>query len=149
MTDKNEIRKSIQEKLEEIQLEKKKDTMSKNLSGGQKRKLSLAIALIGGSKIVMLDEPTAGMDLTARRNTWDMLKNNKDGRIIILTTHYMEEADILADRIAIMAKGKFRCLGSPMFLKNRYGVGYTLTITKKVNTASKDQSERITNLIMG
>ena len=95
----------------------------------------------------MLDEPTAGMDLTARRNTWDMLKNNKDGRIIILTTHYMEEADILADRIAIMAKGRFRCLGSSMFLKNRYGVGYTLTITKKVNTGSAENSNRVTQLV--
>ena len=147
MTNKEEIKTSIHDKLEELQLLAKKDSLSKNLSGGQKRKLSLAIALIGGSKIIMLDEPTAGMDLTARRNTWDMLKNNKDGRIIILTTHYMEEADILADRIAIMSKGRFRCLGSSMFLKNRYGVGYTLTITKKVNTASADNSNKVTALV--
>jgi len=95
-----------------------------------KRKLSLAIALIGDSKVVMLDEPTSGMDLTARRKMWDMLKNNKRGRIIILTTHYMEEADILADRIAIMSAGKLQCLGSSLFLKNKYGVGYSLTISK-------------------
>jgi ATP-binding cassette subfamily A (ABC1) protein 3 len=107
----------------------------------------LAIALIGGSKIVMLDEPTSGMDLTARRGTWDMLKNNKEGRIIILTTHYMEEADILADRIGIMNKGKLRCLGSPLFLKNRYGVGYTLTITKKLDVASTEHSGRVGALI--
>ena len=147
MTNKAEIKSQIHDKLEETQLLAKKDSLAKNLSGGQKRKLSLAIALIGNSKIIMLDEPTAGMDLTARRNTWDMLKNNKDGRIIILTTHYMEEADILADRIAIMAKGRFRCLGSSMFLKNRYGVGYTLTITKKVNTASAENSNRVTELV--
>ena len=70
-----------------------------------KRKLSLAIAFIGGSKIVILDEPSSGMDTSARRRMWEMLKKNKNGKIVILTTHYMDEADILGDRIAIMAEG--------------------------------------------
>jgi ATP-binding cassette, subfamily A (ABC1), member 3 len=61
--------------------------------------------MIGNSKIVLLDEPSSGMDTTARRILWEMLKKNKDGKIIILTTHYMDEADILGDRIAIMAEG--------------------------------------------
>ena len=61
--------------------------------------------MCGGSKLVLLDEPTAGMDLSARRALWDMLKNYRSDRIIILTTHYMDEADVLGDRIAIMAKG--------------------------------------------
>lgn len=61
--------------------------------------------MIGNSKIVMLDEPSSGMDTTSRRKLWDMLKKNKSGKIIILTTHYMDEADILGDRIAIMAEG--------------------------------------------
>jgi len=82
-----------------------KDTMAMNLSGGNRRKLSVAIALIGGSKLVLLDEPTAGMDLSARRKLWNMLKNYKHNRIIILTTHYMDEADILGDRIGIMTGG--------------------------------------------
>jgi ABC-type multidrug transport system ATPase subunit len=69
------------------------------------------------------------MDTSARRKTWEMLKNNKRGRIIILTTHHMEEADILADRIAIMSEGRLKCLGSPLFLKNRYGSGYMLHIS--------------------
>ena len=102
-----------------------------NLSGGQKRKLSVAIALIGNSKIVMLDEPTSGMDTSARRKLWDMLKKYKQDRIIILTTHYMDEADILGDRIAIMAEGKVVCTGSSLFLKNRFGVGYNLVVAKK------------------
>lgn len=75
------------------------------MSGGSRRKLSVAIALIGGSKLVLLDEPTAGLDLTARRKLWNMLKNYKNNRIIILTTHYMDEADILGDRIGIMTGG--------------------------------------------
>lgn len=78
----------------------------------------------------MLDEPTAGMDLQARRSLWDMLKNYRSNRIIVLTTHYMDEADVLGDRIAIMAKGGIQCLGSSLFLKNRYGAGYKLTMVK-------------------
>jgi ATP-binding cassette subfamily A (ABC1) protein 3 len=115
------------------------DTMAQNLSGGNRRKLSVAIALIGGSKFVLLDEPTAGMDLSARRKLWNMLKNYKHNRIIILTTHYMDEADILGDRVAIMTAGQLICLGSPLFLKNRFGVGYNLTMVKK----SKDINTKV------
>ena len=104
--------------------------MAKSLSGGQKRKLSVAIALMGDSELVLLDEPTSGMDLTARRELWNMLKDEKQNRVIILTTHFMDEADILGDRIAIMADGRLVCLGSPLFLKNKFGVGYRLTISK-------------------
>lgn len=102
------------------------------MSGGQKRKLSVAISMIGNSKIIMLDEPTSGMDTTARRRLWDMLKKNKSDKIIILTTHYMDEADILGDRIAIMTEGEVECTGSSLFLKQRYGVGYQLIIEKAV-----------------
>lgn len=62
--------------------------------------------MIGDSKVVMLDEPSSGMDTATRRKLWEMLKKNKNGKIIILTTHYMDEADVLADRIAIMSEGK-------------------------------------------
>ena len=79
----------------------------------------------------MLDEPTSGMDIQARRLLWDMLKRYKDGRIIILSTHYMDEADKLGDRIGIMSHGKLVCLGTSLFLKNRYGIGYTLTLEKQ------------------
>ena len=104
--------------------------MAGQLSGGNKRKLTLAIALCGGSKFVLLDEPTSGLDLSARRQLWNMLKEYKKDRIILLTTHYMDEADILGDRIGIMKAGKLSCLGSSMFLKQRFGVGYVLKITK-------------------
>ncbi|CAG9334834.1 unnamed protein product [Blepharisma stoltei] len=147
MQDKEEIYKQIKEKLSEVDLTAKKDRQSKFLSGGMKRKLSLAMALIADSPIVLLDEPTSGMDLTARRQMWDMLKNNKNNRIIILTTHYMEEADVLADRIAIMSHGKLRCLGSSLFLKKRYGVGYYLTIVKEVGVASKSHTQSVTDFI--
>jgi ATP-binding cassette subfamily A (ABC1) protein 3 len=104
---------------------------AKTLSGGNKRKLSVSIALCGGSRLVLLDEPTSGMDLGARRNLWDMLKSYKKDRIIILTTHYMDEADVLGDRIGIMCKGTLQCIGSSLFLKNRFGIGYKVTFVKK------------------
>ena len=107
-----------------------RNTKAKNLSGGSKRKLSVAIALCGDSKFVMLDEPTSGMDLQARRSLWNMLRAYRNNRIIVLTTHYMDEADVLGDRIGIMAHGKLVCVGASLFLKKRYGVGYNLTMEK-------------------
>lgn len=87
--------------------------------------------MIGDSKIIMLDEPTSGMDTTTRRRFWEMVKLYKQNRIIILTTHYMDEADILGDKICIMAEGTVQCCGSSLFLKNRFGVGYNLVMAKK------------------
>lgn len=131
--------KEINQLLADVDLWDFRDTLACNLSGGNKRKLSVAIALIGNSKLVVLDEPTAGMDLSARRKLWNMLKKYKQGRIIILTTHYMDEADILGDRIGIMNEGELVCLGSPLFLKNRFGTGYTLTVVKS-GGVSRDSS---------
>ena len=91
--------------LRDIDLYDQRDQQAHTLSGGQKRKLSVAISMIGNSKIVILDEPTSGMDTTSRRRLWDMLKKNKRDKIIIMTTHYMDEADILGDRICIMSEG--------------------------------------------
>lgn len=120
----------IEKLLKDVGLWDMRNTVARNLSGGSKRKLSVAIALCGDSKFVMLDEPTAGMDLQARRSLWNMLRAYRTGRIIILTTHYMDEADVLGDRIGIMAQGKLVCLGASLFLKKRYGVGYNLTLEK-------------------
>lgn len=86
-----------------------------------KRKVNLGIALIGNSEVVMLDEPTSGMDPEARRGIWDLLQDIKKDRTILLTTHFMEEADVLGDRIAIMSSGKVECCGTPMFLKKQFG----------------------------
>mmetsp|Transcript_12836 Transcript_12836/g.16455 ORF Transcript_12836/g.16455 Transcript_12836/m.16455 type:complete len:510 (+) Transcript_12836:1052-2581(+) len=117
--------------IQDVGLEIDQDKVSSTLSGGNKRKTSVCVALCGGSKLVMLDEPTSGMDLGARRNLWDMLKSYKKDRIIILTTHYMDEADVLGDRIGIMVQGQLQCIGSSLFLKNRFGVGYKITFVKK------------------
>ena len=95
----------IQKLMVDVGVDDKKDAMSMTLSGGNKRKLSVAIALVGGSKFLIFDEPTAGMDLNARRHLWNMFKKYKEGRIILMSTHYMDEADILGDRIGIMCAG--------------------------------------------
>jgi ABC-type multidrug transport system ATPase subunit len=107
----------IEKLIVEVGLEDRRNTFASNLSGGNMRKLSAALALCGGSKLIIFDEPSSGLDLTSRRRIWSMLKQYKKDRIILLTTHCMDEADILSDRIAIMTKGKISCLGSPLFLK--------------------------------
>ncbi|TMW69302.1 hypothetical protein Poli38472_001458 [Pythium oligandrum] len=119
--------------IEEVGLTGSRRVLSKNLSGGQKRKLSVAIALLGESKLVFFDEPTSGMDPYSRRFTWNMLRKQRDGRVIVLTTHFMDEADVLGDRIAILADGRLKCVGSSLFLKNRFGAGYNLTMIKAAN----------------
>ncbi|XP_038108176.1 ATP-binding cassette sub-family A member 3 [Culex quinquefasciatus] len=113
-----------------LELEDKIHKESRTLSGGMKRKLSVGIALCGGSKVVLCDEPTSGMDPSARRALWDLLIREKKGRTILLSTHFMDEADILGDRIAIMADGELKAAGSSFFLKKRFGVGYRLICVK-------------------
>uniref|UniRef100_A0A8C2YFC7 ATP binding cassette subfamily A member 3 n=1 Tax=Coturnix japonica TaxID=93934 RepID=A0A8C2YFC7_COTJA len=114
-----------------LNLEDKRRSLTKALSGGMKRKLSIGIALIGDSKVVMLDEPTSGMDPASRRATWDLLQQQRSNRTILLTTHFMDEADLLGDRIAIMAKGELQCCGSSLFLKRKYGAGYHMVMVKE------------------
>uniref|UniRef100_A0A672YZW3 ATPase AAA-type core domain-containing protein n=1 Tax=Sphaeramia orbicularis TaxID=375764 RepID=A0A672YZW3_9TELE len=86
-----------------------------HVTGGMQRKLSVAMAFVGGSKVVILDEPTSGVDPYSRRSIWDLLLKY---RTVILSTHHMDEADLLSDRIAIISKGQLHCCGSPLFLKN-------------------------------
>uniref|UniRef100_A0A8D0NH23 ABC transporter domain-containing protein n=1 Tax=Sus scrofa TaxID=9823 RepID=A0A8D0NH23_PIG len=121
----------INNMLSTFNLLEKHNAFSVSLSGGMKRKLSIIIALIGGSKVVILDEPTSGMDPASRRATWNLLQHYKQDRTILLTTHDVDEADLLGDRIAIMVNGSLRCCGSSIFLKKIYGVGYHIDIVKE------------------
>jgi len=145
--DETQIKKEIDYMLEALGIEDKRNTISHKLSGGMKRKLSVGIALSGGSKIVMLDEPSTGMDVSGKRELWDMLLKMKDGRTIIITTHSMDEADLLGDRIAIMAAGDLVCSGSSMFLKRRYGVGYHLTLVKTTADMLESEIENLTTFL--
>ncbi|GAQ79509.1 ABC transporter A family [Klebsormidium nitens] len=131
--------------IQSVGLADKRHARAASLSGGMKRKLSVAIALLGGSRVVILDEPSAGMDPYSQRAIWRLLKRSKAGRCILLTTHSMEEADALGDRIAIMSHGMLRAAASSLYLKNRFGVGYTLTLIKKADcdsTAIEDTIRR-------
>lgn len=85
----------------------------------------------------MLDEPTSGMDPASRRTLWDFLENEKKGRTLLLTTHFMDEADLLGDRIAIMAGGKLQCYGSPFFLKKKYGTAINFFTRPRASLALK------------
>ncbi|XP_058795656.1 cholesterol transporter ABCA5-like isoform X2 [Phymastichus coffea] len=124
----------VKKTLKDIDLMDKADTFAKYLSGGQKRKLSVGIAIIGDPKIIILDEPTAGVDPYSRRQLWSFLQSRRHGKVILLTTHFMDEADILADRKAVISKGKLRCCGSSLFLKNKFGIGYHLTMVLEGNS---------------
>ena len=115
--------------LEEVRLTDAADVLTVTFSGGMRRRLSVAVALIGSPDVVYLDEPTTGMDPINRRHVWDLIEKTKQDRTIILTTHSMEEADILGDRIGIMAKGRLRCLGSSVRLKSRFGKGYRVSVS--------------------
>ncbi|CAJ0943234.1 unnamed protein product, partial [Mesorhabditis belari] len=112
------------------------------LSGGMQRKLCLAMALIGGSRVVLLDEPTAGIDVGARMDVQRMLSAQKKDRTILLTTHYMDEAETLGDRIAIMVKGRCVTSGSPRFLKERFDTGYILTCVLNDDVANDPEATK-------
>ncbi|GLU12335.1 hypothetical protein SLE2022_290220 [Rubroshorea leprosula] len=119
----------VQKSLEEVKLTEAAKVRAGSYSGGMKRRLSVAAALIGDPKLVILDEPTTGMDPITRRHVWDIIESAKKGRAIVLTTHSMEEADILSDRIGIMAKGQLRCIGTSIRLKSRFGTGFIANIS--------------------
>ncbi|KAH1254766.1 ABC transporter A family member 2 [Glycine max] len=123
------IKSITQTSLAEVRLTDASKVRAGSYSGGMKRRLSFAIALIGDPKLVILDEPTTGMDPIIRRHVWDIIENAKRGRAIVLTTHSMEEADILSDRIGIMAKGSLRCIGTSIRLKSRFGAGFIANIS--------------------
>jgi len=100
--------------LEDVQLGEKAGAYAESLSGGQRQRLSIATALVHSPKVFFLDEPTTGLDPQARRNLWDLIKEvNARGVTVILTTHYLDEAELLCDRVAIMDRGKIIAMDTP------------------------------------
>ncbi len=111
------------EMLETVGLAEKSRTRENKLSGGQAQRLSIACALVHDPELVFLDEPTTGLDPQARRNLWDLLRTiNAEGRTVVLTTHYMDEAEVLCDRVAIMDEGRVLRVGAPAQLIEELGV---------------------------
>jgi len=104
----------IDEVIELVGLTEKRDARVKTLSGGQKRRLDLGVALVGDPDLVFLDEPTTGFDPAARRAAWEMIRSLRSlGKTVLLTTHYLDEAEQLADRVAVMREGRIVTLGTP------------------------------------
>lgn len=118
---KGEARARTAELLHQLRLADRADEKAKSLSGGLQRRLSLGMALITRPRIVFLDEPTLGLDVRARRDLWHVLEAIKGSTTIVLTTHYLEEAEALADRIGIMHSGRLRALGTAEELKRLTG----------------------------
>ncbi|MCQ2387178.1 MAG: ABC transporter ATP-binding protein [Clostridia bacterium] len=114
---------SVEKIISEFNLTSKTDALVKTLSGGQKRRIALAMALIVNPKILILDEPTLGLDVKARKDLWKVISSYKGKATIILTTHYLEEAESLADRIAIMKKGKLQAVGNVKEIIEKSGKG--------------------------
>jgi ABC-type multidrug transport system ATPase subunit len=137
----------VRKRLQQVDLEEAAFVPAGTLSGGMQRRVSIAIAFVGDPKVVFLDEPTTGTDITVRRQIWDLIIEAKEGKTILLTTHSMEEADALADTIAIMGKGRIRCLGSSVRLKNKFGAGYKVTLIDETHHAAASIKDLVRNLI--
>ncbi|XP_063256168.1 glucosylceramide transporter ABCA12 [Prinia subflava] len=144
---KQELYQEVKRTLKETGLYSHRHKLAGTLSGGMKRKLSIAIALLGGSRVVILDEPTTGVDPCSRRSIWEIISKNKKGRTIILSTHHLDEAEVLSDRIAFLEHGGLKCCGSPFYLKETFGDGYHLTLTKKKNMIEECDTAAVTSLI--
>jgi ABC-2 type transport system ATP-binding protein len=119
--------------LEEVQLTDKAQNQAKELSGGQKQRLSIAIGLVNDPRVLFLDEPTTGLDPQARRNLWDLIEQiKKSGKTVIITTHYMDEAEVLCDRIAIMDHGEIKTLETPKkLIENLLATGFTKPVIQQ------------------
>lgn len=133
----------VEAKIKEMDLEKFADVPAGTYSGGNKRKLSVAIALIGNPRIVMLDEPSSGMDPSARRFMWEIISSISAQRkesSIMLTTHSMDEAEALSTKLAIQVDGLLKCIGSIQHIKNKFGKGYELEMKLKPTQTQETQN---------
>eukprot|EP00276_Gloeochaete_wittrockiana_P009781 CAMPEP_0184651222 /NCGR_PEP_ID=MMETSP0308-20130426/8796_1 /TAXON_ID=38269 /ORGANISM="Gloeochaete witrockiana, Strain SAG 46.84" /LENGTH=912 /DNA_ID=CAMNT_0027085281 /DNA_START=218 /DNA_END=2956 /DNA_ORIENTATION=- len=126
------LEEAITYRLSQVNLLEAGNKKTGEYSGGMKRRLSVAISLIGNPRVVLLDEPSTGLDPASRRKLWDVINDYKKDCAMLLTTHSMEEADALCDRLAIFSTGKLRCLGTAADLKRRFGSGFKLRITSPV-----------------
>ncbi|XP_073166648.1 ATP-binding cassette sub-family A member 10-like isoform X4 [Lepidochelys kempii] len=138
-----EVEYEVQKVLKLMDIINFQDTQANKLSGGQKRKLSLGITLLGDPQVLLLDEPTAGLDPRSRHFVWTLLKERRAGRVTLFATQFMNEADILADRKAFISHGRIKCVGSSRFLKKKWGIGYHL----RMHVSGVCDSESISSLV--
>jgi ABC-type multidrug transport system ATPase subunit len=140
---KGEMAAIIEQKLGEVSLSEVGDALAGTFSGGMKRRLSVAISGIGDPKLLILDEPTTGMDPISRRQVWWLIQKLKKDRVILLTTHSMEEADVLGDRVVVIVDGQLKCMGTSLYLKNQFGAGYRVSIVTSDPAAAKNMIQSV------
>ncbi|NXY02977.1 ABCAA protein, partial [Pteruthius melanotis] len=140
-----EVEREVQNILELLDISNIQDTQAEKLSGGQKRKLSIGIAMLGNPQVLFLDEPTAGLDPLSRHRVWSLLREQRAGRVILFSTQFMDEADILADRKAFISHGRLKCVGSSLFLKKKWGICYHL----RIHVSDSCDKENVTSLVKG
>ncbi|KAF0873265.1 ABCAD protein, partial [Crocuta crocuta] len=138
-----ELHQQVDRTLRDVGLTRHRHKHTRLLSGGMKRKLSIGIAFIGATGTVVLDEPTSGVDPCSRRGIWDILLKYREGRTIIFTTHHLDEAEALSDRVALLQHGRLRCCGPPFCLTEAYGQGLSLTLTKQPSALEADDLKHV------
>ncbi|MFH8392439.1 ABC transporter ATP-binding protein [Streptomyces sp. NPDC018036] len=131
-----------------VGLEEKESSRIKSLSGGQRRRLDVALGVIGGPELLLLDEPTTGFDPAARRQFWELIRKLADeGTTILLTTHYLEEAEALADRLAVVARGRVVAEGEPAALRERFGTEATVEWTEADGSPRGERTDTPTRTV--
>lgn len=128
-----ELKEAVSESLQAVQLEFARKRKVKNLSGGMKRRLSVSLAMIGKPSFILLDEPSTGLDINSRQKLWESINRMRQDKVVILTTHSLEEAEALSTRVAIMSQGQLKCIGTADELKFLFGKGHRLTIQVPVS----------------
>mmetsp|Transcript_3349 Transcript_3349/g.6402 ORF Transcript_3349/g.6402 Transcript_3349/m.6402 type:complete len:1761 (+) Transcript_3349:6162-11444(+) len=143
-----QLKATVLEWLEDMNLTEVSNNRSCTYSGGMKRRLSVALATIGNTRFVVLDEPTTGMDPCNRRYVWKHIEKIKQGRTILLTTHAMEEADLLADYVSVMHQGSVAAEGTPLDLKRRFGTAIQFNVLVENNAITSTQQLISDELLM-
>lgn len=131
-----QLREAVQQALSRVQLTAARKRKTKALSGGMRRRLSISIAMMGTPEFVILDEPSTGLDLVARERLWQAIELMRKDKVVLLTTHSLDEAETLSTRVAIMSDGELRCVGTAEDLKLRLGKGHRLLISAPASTST-------------
>jgi ABC-2 type transport system ATP-binding protein len=140
----------IDETIDLVGLKEKAETLAPQLSGGQRRRLDVALALIGDPELIFLDEPTTGFDPSARRTAWHVIEGLRQlGKTVFLTTHYMDEAEELSDRIAVIARGQIVAEGTPGTLGGRNRMASTVRFSLPEGTGADDLPPELRTLVAG
>ncbi|XP_006247716.1 ATP-binding cassette sub-family A member 6 isoform X1 [Rattus norvegicus] len=143
------VAQEVQQILSELDMQTIQDELAEHLSEGQKRKLTFGVAILGDPRILLLDEPTAGLDPFSRQRVWGFLKERRADRVILFSTQFTDEADILADRKVILSNGALKCTGSSVFLKRKWGLGYHLSLFMNETCDSEQLTSFINHHIPG